>query len=643
MQKSLHAAELALRLHQTDTFDLRLEFEHGTVVTDDQTPTGYVWTDRAIEFQSLAERNRHVAEYTYKQLRERLTLEPDLLYEQAYQLWTKEIGHGDQASGRLLGIAARELDILALGSQRIRRGEDVFDVLHLVEAALPFMDRLNHESLIDFCEAKYERTKNDLAGGTVHSRLEMWLGSRPAQAIELHSKVLGNLTEASASLLSNSVVAIAMSDFAVAFEFASADAVDNSPLRARVGAWTLGRLLLLEHAPAEKCADVATLVANLIETKDGDLRVQGVRAATNAMHVNSTFDVLLKRLAMDGDQDVLSGVATALFMRAGEMLARGDIHEWLDLMTGLTPDFKGAIDELDNALARLLTQPINVTVVVAVLTKWAARHGKRVAIDKTLADLFHDTVSKLSLMDAVWPAFVTDWLLSDRQEHAACLAGVLTNLSYREPKLLRLDKDRLDALDPADLLFLARRMLGYVHDRSQVTSMALSMLESRNAKDRIFPMLRALLVDEIGYDYPGSTVKACRTVANSCTTSDVKAFLSGVADTLEQTGNTFSDLPRLNELKPPKSLRRQFALARAKQMSESFEEAQKKSVWRLITTEIPIKAGAGTFSYHDASYGPPMQMSSMSHSIEIPRREIFDPVGNAIRGLGFRHAKRVET
>jgi hypothetical protein len=37
-----------------------------------------------------------------------------------------------------------------------------------------------------------------------------------------------------------------------------------------------------------------------------------------------------------------------------------------------------------------------------------------------------------------------------------------------------------------------------------------------------------------------------------------------------------------------------------------------------------------------------MQMSSISHSIEMPRREVFDPVGNAIRSLEFRLAKRGE-
>ena len=643
MANSVSVAELALRLHRSDKPDLRLELEPGTIATDDRPPAGYLWANDAIEFESLAARNRHVAEAAFSQLRERLNLEPNLLYEQAYELWKNEIGHPDQASGRLLGMAANALDILAIGSQRIRDGADVFNVLHLVEAALPYIDVLNHDSLTDLCEAKHELTRNDFAGGSVHGAIEAWLASRSSQAAELHSRVTARLTEASASLLSNAVVAIAKTDYATAVRLATADAHDDSPLLARVGAWTLGRLLLEQQAPIDLHANVAASIASLIETADADLRVQAVRAATNSMHSTSSFDAQLKRLAKEGDQEVLSGVATTLFMKAGEMLARGDIQEWLDSLTELTPEFKGAIDNLDNAMARLLTQPANVPMVVDTLTKWVAKHGRRSAIDTTTGELFSDTIHKLWHMEAEWSALVTNWLLSDRSEHPASLAGMLNEATHREPPPLRLNRDRLDALAPADLLFLARRMLGYVHDRSQATSLALSMLDSQDAKERIFPVLHALLVDEIGFDYPGSTVEACRAASEACAAVDTKEFLRRVSDKLEQMNKALSDLPRVNELRPPMKLRRQFALARAKQMGDSLAEARKKSVWRMVATEIPIKAGRGTFSYRDAAYGPPMQMSTLSHSIELPRREAFDPIGNAIRHLGFRLAKRDES
>lgn len=77
MPNSICVAELALRLHETDKTDLRLDLEAGTIVDDDRPPVGYVLTEHAIEFDSLAERNRHTAEFAYEGLQEQLAGNPD--------------------------------------------------------------------------------------------------------------------------------------------------------------------------------------------------------------------------------------------------------------------------------------------------------------------------------------------------------------------------------------------------------------------------------------------------------------------------------------------------------------------------------------------------------------------------------------
>lgn len=97
-------------------------------------------------------------------------------------MWRHKIGHEDQASGRLLALAYESMDILAVGAQRIRSGSRVFHVLHLVEAALPYLSKIPIWSVIDLCEAKYEQTKNDMMGGVVHGALEAWLETRPNNA-----------------------------------------------------------------------------------------------------------------------------------------------------------------------------------------------------------------------------------------------------------------------------------------------------------------------------------------------------------------------------------------------------------------------------------------------------------------------------
>jgi hypothetical protein len=637
MAESTTPGALALRLHETGTQSLRGEVPPNTVVTDASRPEAFTVTGSTIEFTSLAERNRLVAEETFEEVRGC----PDELFEKAYRLWRQEIGHTDQASGRLLAHAAKELDIVAAGVGRIRDGKDVFTVLHLLEAAMPHLDALKLESLIDLCVAKHASTKNDLAGGVFHSALESWFAIRPRSAIDLRSRVLSSLSEPTVNLLCNAVMALSKSDFAQAVALAKADAVDEVPLRAGVGAWTLGRLLREGTADPALQAEITVALTQLIEYGAGETRQQAIGAATGSLHVSRLFDPLLKQLAATGDQLVLAGVASTLFLHGSEMAQRDDLIEWLDFLTGLSPESRWGMSSLDRALARLLTEVRFAPLVPPVLTKWTARHGQRTAMDRTVSENFDGTCRKLASDAAAWSKLLTDWLLSDDRAHAANLAGVMSMLSHDELLPHRLEKSRVEALDRAGLLFMARRLLGYIYDRRQVTALALSALAVDGPRDRVFPTLRALLADELGYDYPGSTIEACKAAAVDAP-SETTAFLLSVADSIEKSLEAVLGLPGRKEFRPPERLRREFARARAKQMNRAFEEASEKSVWRQLATEIHIKAGRATFQYQNEAYGQTMRLGSITHSVEMPRREIFDPVGNAIRLLGFRVAKRGE-
>lgn len=636
-------ADFALRLHREDGIGLRIDVPAGSALSAAELPDGCDLVDAAaLQFDSLVSRNVIVAKATFEELQSPSGIDADALFERAYQLWRDEIGHSDHASGRLLALASVGMDILTIGAKRIRNGCDVFDVLHLVEAALPYLQSIQPQSIVDLFVAKYEPTKNDMAGGALHGALESWLERRPRDALDLHAKVLENLSEATASLIGNAIVAIAKTDYAGAVEVARGDASSETPLQARVGVWALGRLLLVDQAPKPSVDLVVKTILGLIEREHGELRSQAIRAAVGAMHTMADFDPTLQRLAEGGDQDVLCAAAQVLFLKAKELGERGITQRWLELMTSLKPEFKGAIRDWDHAMSRLLSNPANAPMVVSALDTWVAQHGHRVPIDFETAGLFDDSLRKLFSLEASWAALVTDWLLSDELKHAAALAGFLNQLSHHSCTELRLDKGRLDGLATEDLLFLARRMLGYVHDRAQLTSLALSMLLSKEPEKRIYPVLHALLVDEIGYDYPGSTADACRKAAETDITCSHKEYLLKVAEAIDQVAYAQSSLPMLNELRPPTKLRRLFARARAKQMNDSFEAANENSIFRQIATQITIKAGRGTFSYRDTDYGPSMKLSSMSHSIELPRREAFDPIGNSIRHLGFRIAKRDE-
>jgi hypothetical protein len=75
-------------------------------------------------------------------------------------------------------------------------------------------------------------------------------------------------------------------------------------------------------------------------------------------------------------------------------------------------------------------------------------------------------------------------------------------------------------------------------------------------------------------------------------------------------------------------------------MNKSIEEAQKDSIFRQIATEIPIKAGIGTFSFRNGTYSDTSFLKSFSHSVSLPRRYVLDSIGYDISRLYYRIAKR---
>jgi hypothetical protein len=176
----------------------------------------------------------------------------------------------------------------------------------------------------------------------------------------------------------------------------------------------------------------------------------------------------------------------------------------------------------------------------------------------------------------------------------------------------------------------------------QILSLSLSILKTKDAQKRAFGIVYALLVNELGKDYPDSTITTLEKATNSTTDPDWQSYYSGAKEAIKDRIDELDALPRLAELRPPPHLVRQFAKARAEQMRNSAEEAQKGSIIRQIATEIPIKAGHGWFSFREGSYTDTHHMQSFSQSVSLPRRHILDEVGYDTFLLGLRLVKRGE-
>lgn len=141
--------DAALALHQQKSTGLTYSpFSTAEATTAEGNPS-WRYGENKIEFANLDVRNRCTALAIFQQLMPFNGTEA--LFDKAYELWRNEIGHPDSASGRLLGLAGESVNVLLEAARIIGNKERrVFDVLHLLEKALPYLPSLPFEQRISW-------------------------------------------------------------------------------------------------------------------------------------------------------------------------------------------------------------------------------------------------------------------------------------------------------------------------------------------------------------------------------------------------------------------------------------------------------------------------------------------------------------
>ena len=633
------AGVLALQLHRKGGLELTIDLPAGAC-PDVSGLAGVKVYDGALRFASLADRNRLVANNELAALGPRLR-DADVLFDAAYALWRHEIGHADTASGRLLAAAARQIDILTLAAARMTSGHATFDVLHLVGAMLAHVDALDLAALTALCEAQHPHTANDLAGGVFFNKVQAWLATRPGAAAQLTQSLLPRPGDGSGNLLGAAWMAWFLQEPTAAAELLAAQARRTDAPLPSLTCWISGRFLAEGTLPAQWVAPLEAIILERLDSADPVTRRAGLAAATALLHRRRSFDDPLRRLAARGDLEAAAFIAQALSHETEALLAQDQFARWLPLCAALGPEHKGVLGQLDYVLSLHLAAATPArSVALTFLESWIQARPSDGPKDRGFADLF-DMCTAAILSDAgLCSLVVTRWLLADALTLSAATASILSREQRRQMPPLTFDAALLNAAPDADLRFIARRMLGYVIDPQQLLSLALSLFALANAKVRIHPHMAWLLAEEIGYDYPGTTIERLRVHAGQERDADTKALVEVIAQGLEHAMSTLDQLPRLRELRPPVELRRGFVKARGKQMEASMREARAQSVLLPLVTQVHIKGGYSTFQSLEGRFTEPSAMSSISYSFELPRRETLDPVGNAWRLHVLRNAKR---
>jgi hypothetical protein len=627
-------------MQAADRGELEIEIPAG-VQFDPSTSPGASVDGGKLRFARVEDRNAAAAAEVLAELGE-LPFDEQAVWAAADKLWGHEIGNADMASGRFLAAVHPSVSVLRLATSKITRPTDVFNALHLVEAALPYLDAIDLADVLALCDAERPHTANDLAGGAFYHALSRWFGRKPAAARDMVEMLLAEPNHARGNLLG----AAWMAWFETAQQAAVAHLLqaDERPEVAElheVTCWVAGRMLAEPNLSPGLAPALEARILLRITCEDAVQRRAGLRAACAVFHLRRTFDATLRTRIVAGDQDAAGYVAQALSHHDGDLLQAGIFFEWLQRCGGLGEGFERALDGLDFSLSRLLLpDSTHVEPVLEFLEGWVRAHFGSTASKRGFADRFDACTRAMVSQPPLLSYVFTRWMLADGQATANAAAGVIGTARVDGDMAIQFDPAVLDTATEADLLYLTKRMLGFLIEPKQMLSLSLSLLKLRDAKARVFPLMRWLLYEQLGYDHPGTTSDVLQQRAGQETDAEIKELLGGIATRLEADMAALQALPRLRELEVPMALRRDFAKARAKELQRSMREAQKQSVIAQFATQIHIKAGETSFQHLGESWSEPMQFASRSVSFEMPRREVLDPVGNAYRRLQLRTTQR---
>jgi hypothetical protein len=568
-----------------------------------------------------------------------LLASPRACFERLHDVFTREIGKQHRVSGCALAELhnAGRLDGFAWARQAIEAGVNVFDVLLVMEGAVPLFNAACAQEIYDFFAGHYEQVKNDLAGGIVSVKLPLWLAKLPDIARALKQMHEASPQERSTSLYACALQGLILHRFDEGFVFALEAAGNPTPTIIGPALHMLGLVDYANPPHLEALEHVIKLCTGIIRTPGHAQLGTATRALCRLLPAAEPRIVpLLEEAAKTGAPEALYALSEAMFYAQETLRDREWFWPLYLHLAAAKAEHKGILDNIDLVLMEWIRHPDRQDRALEFLNGWIAHQPLEVIRDGTPEKLFDATVNQLKKQPVLLNRAVTTWLLHDDKRYPIVAFHVISHLHEPVSKSLALDPAIIDTLQPNEIRFLVRRILGFIVGEDAQIGLIFSLVRTRDAKTRTLGLVIEVLRDHVGYDFPHRTMDYLKERHAAEVDENIRALCGEVITALEQDLAALDALPRLKELAPLSAKVHRFARERGKQMGRALDEVSKDSIWRRIASHVVLKAGSRTFQSIQGRYTEPMELKGISHSMALPRSAISDPAGADYKRYIFR-------
>lgn len=542
----------------------------------------------------------------------------------------------DNLSGRALAQLHNtgEIDAVHMAIDAMQAGCDVFTVSRVMTDSLPLFEGIDIPNLLILFGLMQPKMKNDLAQGLIYGATGEWMKRHPAAIGQVVAGCLAIPGESSAPLLRTALVQGVASErglwLARIHELVDdANAVISLPAIEALG------LVDWSNSDAGDNVKAAAVIQAGLRSNDERVLVSSVYSGLNLVSTAHDQHALIDEIVALDKRYVVRLVGDHLGYRGEKLNVLPWYQDKIRLLARKAGQNKGSYHGVDLVLSRLFKSQDKAACLQWLYT-WAAANADE---PPDFPEEFPHLFQLLSESREDLGALLARWLTHDKIGVQKVARHVLDNIGQHKKDNPFFPPCILDEMTSKGLLHLVRRVLGNVIREGQLISLIWSLTGTVMAENRTYGLVYHAMVNFVGRDYPATTKEHLESVAAGGADTPLEQLARAILAAMAEYLDALDALPMVEELRPLTEHHHRFAKERRRQMNKAFDEVNKNSIWRQIVTTIPLKAGRSSFSMRNGDVGEKMHLSSMSHSMAIPRSEAIDRIGSDLRRLQFNLGK----
>ncbi|CAM3527781.1 hypothetical protein [Arcobacter aquimarinus] len=520
-----------------------------------------------------------------------------------------------------------EIDYFEIAISAINDGQNIFLLTHALEK-VAHLSILNKSNILSFYEILYNQMQGDLAGGSQYNITKIICDNNKDFARDFLDTLYLINREYVTFHISTTIVSLHnihnINQYAHIKSFL---ANTENIIRTKSAINVIDKLNINEQESEE----MYLLFENIIKKENLEFNYLIIYTSNYLKDTYPAFKNILVKSSQFENDNTRYHISKILMFNKKEFIKEDWYKECLFLLKNTKSKELGTIQNIAFAFNHILEETNSIELIQDFFILWLENSDISSNFPEEKLDFFINELSRK--YPILLNRFITYILNNENIKLHLILHHFISSNVI-------LDKDILDTLSYKDLLFICRKILGYLYQFEEQKSLILSILEKKDINKNDINLINEVFINYIGDDYPHETLEYFKSIKDKKLNKNMRVVCTTVIKHLESINESRKKLKRLKELQPSTIESREIHKANTDSIRKAMDKAQEKSLFSQLTTKILIKYGKGNFSNYNNKYTKPTQMQKISTYMTIPTSERAHPIHKSIEKYHFRLAKK---